>query len=164
MIVVCSLKDLETVCSSVKPSHVISVIDPGFAIMDGLLPGDIVVEIDNIPLNKKSLGEIMSDKMTRKKNYIFKIKRNNPETKTAQDAKTLNKIIIPICLIGIFVTQLIVYLQNDQVNFFLIATACFVSPAAIKGYNSKYQMSSFIYYLLLIIGLVLMVMGFYINL
>tara|TARA_Y100000590_G_scaffold107030_1_gene121764 strand:- start:1700 stop:1942 length:243 start_codon:yes stop_codon:yes gene_type:complete len=78
--------------------------------------------------------------------------------------KTLNKIIIPICLIGIFVTQLIVYLQNDQVNFFLIATACFVSPAAIKGYNSKYQMSSFIYYLLLIIGLVLMVMGFYINL
>ena len=78
--------------------------------------------------------------------------------------KTLNKIIIPICLIGIFVTQLIVYLQNDQVNFFLIATACLVSPAAIKGYNSKYQMSSFIYYLLLIIGLVLMVMGFYINL
>tara|TARA_B100000427_G_scaffold287474_1_gene262108 strand:- start:2114 stop:2677 length:564 start_codon:yes stop_codon:yes gene_type:complete len=31
MIIVCSLKDLETVCSSVKPSHVISVIDPGFA-------------------------------------------------------------------------------------------------------------------------------------
>ena len=31
MIIVCSLKDLETVCESVKPSHVISVIDPGFA-------------------------------------------------------------------------------------------------------------------------------------
>ena len=31
MIIVCSLKDLETVCKSVKPSHVISVIDPGFA-------------------------------------------------------------------------------------------------------------------------------------
>ena len=31
MIIVCSLKDLETVCSSVKPSHVISVIDPGYA-------------------------------------------------------------------------------------------------------------------------------------
>jgi len=31
MIVVCSLKDLYTVCESIKPSHVISVIDPGFA-------------------------------------------------------------------------------------------------------------------------------------
>ena len=31
MIIVCSLKDLETVCETVKPSHVISVIDPGYA-------------------------------------------------------------------------------------------------------------------------------------
>ena len=31
MIIVCSLKDLETVCESVNPSHVISVIDPGYA-------------------------------------------------------------------------------------------------------------------------------------
>jgi predicted protein tyrosine phosphatase len=31
MIIVCSLKDLETVCKSVNPSHLISVIDPGFA-------------------------------------------------------------------------------------------------------------------------------------
>jgi predicted protein tyrosine phosphatase len=31
MIVVCSLKDLETVCENIKPSHVISVIDPGYA-------------------------------------------------------------------------------------------------------------------------------------
>ena len=31
MIIVCSLKDLETVCKSVKPSHLISVIDPGYA-------------------------------------------------------------------------------------------------------------------------------------
>lgn len=31
MIIVCSLKDLETVCESVKPSHLISVIDPGYA-------------------------------------------------------------------------------------------------------------------------------------
>jgi len=31
MIIVCSLKDLETVCESIKPSHVISVIDPGYA-------------------------------------------------------------------------------------------------------------------------------------
>lgn len=31
MIIVCSLKDLETVCVSIKPSHVISVIDPGYA-------------------------------------------------------------------------------------------------------------------------------------
>lgn len=31
MIIVCSLKDLESVCDSVKPSHVISVIDPGYA-------------------------------------------------------------------------------------------------------------------------------------
>ena len=31
MILVCSLKDLETVCESVQPSHVISVIDPGYA-------------------------------------------------------------------------------------------------------------------------------------
>ncbi|MBI04876.1 MAG: hypothetical protein CMI96_03560 [Pelagibacteraceae bacterium] len=31
MIIVCSLKDLETVCESVKPSHIISVIDPGYA-------------------------------------------------------------------------------------------------------------------------------------
>ena len=30
MIVVCSLKDLETVCESIKPSHLISVIDPGY--------------------------------------------------------------------------------------------------------------------------------------
>ena len=30
MIVVCCLKDLETICESVNPSHVISVIDPGF--------------------------------------------------------------------------------------------------------------------------------------
>ena len=31
MIVVCSLKDLDSVCESINPSHVISVIDPGFA-------------------------------------------------------------------------------------------------------------------------------------
>ena len=31
MILVCSLKDLETVCESIQPSHVISVIDPGYA-------------------------------------------------------------------------------------------------------------------------------------
>ena len=31
MIIVCSLKDLNTVCESVNPSHVISVIDPGYA-------------------------------------------------------------------------------------------------------------------------------------
>ena len=30
MIIVCSLNDLESVCSSVKPSHIISVIDPGY--------------------------------------------------------------------------------------------------------------------------------------
>ena len=30
MIIVCSLKDLESVCESVEPSHVISVIDPGY--------------------------------------------------------------------------------------------------------------------------------------
>ena len=30
MIIVCSLKDLKNVCESIKPSHVISVIDPGF--------------------------------------------------------------------------------------------------------------------------------------
>ena len=30
MIIVCSLHDLESVCSSVKPSHIISVIDPGY--------------------------------------------------------------------------------------------------------------------------------------
>ena len=29
MIIVCSLKDLNVVCESVKPSHLISVIDPG---------------------------------------------------------------------------------------------------------------------------------------
>ena len=31
MIIVCSLKDLEAVCESAQPSHVISVIDPGYA-------------------------------------------------------------------------------------------------------------------------------------
>ena len=31
MIVVCSLKDLENVCENINPSHVISVIDPGYA-------------------------------------------------------------------------------------------------------------------------------------
>ncbi len=30
MIVVCSLADFENVCESIKPSHAISVIDPGF--------------------------------------------------------------------------------------------------------------------------------------
>jgi len=30
MIVVCSLSDFENVCESIKPSHAISVIDPGF--------------------------------------------------------------------------------------------------------------------------------------
>ncbi len=30
MIIVCSLNDLENVCESVKPSHIISVIDPGY--------------------------------------------------------------------------------------------------------------------------------------
>ena len=31
MIIVCSLKDLKIVCESSNPSHVISVIDPGYA-------------------------------------------------------------------------------------------------------------------------------------
>ena len=30
MIIVCSLSDFPNVCKSVKPSHAISVIDPGF--------------------------------------------------------------------------------------------------------------------------------------
>ena len=30
MIIVCSLRDLQSVCESVKPSHIISVIDPGY--------------------------------------------------------------------------------------------------------------------------------------
>ena len=30
MIIVCSLQDFESVCTSVKPSHTISVIDPGY--------------------------------------------------------------------------------------------------------------------------------------
>ena len=30
MIVVCSLSDFENVCESIKPTHAISVIDPGF--------------------------------------------------------------------------------------------------------------------------------------
>ena len=30
MIIVCSLSDLKNVCESVKPSHLVSVIDPGF--------------------------------------------------------------------------------------------------------------------------------------
>ena len=31
MIIVCSLKDVKNVCGSVNPSHLISVIDPGYA-------------------------------------------------------------------------------------------------------------------------------------
>ena len=30
MIIVCSLNDLETVCNSLKPKNLISVIDPGY--------------------------------------------------------------------------------------------------------------------------------------
>ena len=30
MIIVCSLSDLNNICDSIKPSHVLSVIDPGF--------------------------------------------------------------------------------------------------------------------------------------
>ena len=77
--------------------------------------------------------------------------------------KILNRIIIPLCIIGTLVTQLINWLLNNEVDLFVLATACFVTPAAIKGWDSNYKISTFIYYLLLIVGLILMVSGIYIN-
>ena len=77
--------------------------------------------------------------------------------------KILNRIIIPLCIIGTLVTQLINWLLNNEVDLFVLATACFVTPTAIKGWDSNYKISTFIYYLLLIVGLILMVSGIYIN-
>ena len=77
--------------------------------------------------------------------------------------KILNRIIIPLCIIGTLVTQMINWLLNNEVEFFILSTACFVTPAAIKGWNSNYKITSFIHYLCLVMGLILMVSGIYIN-
>ena len=65
MIVVCSLKDLETVCESVKPSHLISVIDPGYA------PETPVGIKNHLKLGFDDIVQVSSN------NHIYRLNGNN---------------------------------------------------------------------------------------
>ena len=76
MIIVCSLNDFSNVCESIKPTHAISVIDPGFApktpdfVKNHLILEfhDIVNIDDEIPINVISKQKKIKSTLFNKKN------------------------------------------------------------------------------------------------
>jgi len=60
------------------------------------------------------------------------------------------------------VTQLVNYFLNGEVNLFVLATACFVSPTAIKELKPNF-INSKLDNVFLIIGVVILSAGIYIE-
>ncbi len=75
---------------------------------------------------------------------------------------TLKKMITPVCIALMLVTQLANYFLNGDINLFILATACFVSPQAIKDLKPSFS-SSNLRNVFLITGLIIMSIGFYIE-
>ena len=75
---------------------------------------------------------------------------------------TFKTMFIPICLVVMLVTQLIDYFLTGEINLFIVATACFVTPAAIKGLKPEYA-DSVLSKVFPLVGLVIMSIGFYME-
>ena len=75
---------------------------------------------------------------------------------------TLKQMITPICIVLMLVTQLVNYFLNGQVAWFVLAVACFISPAAIKELKFNF-INSKIDNVFLVIGLILLSIGIYVN-
>jgi len=71
-------------------------------------------------------------------------------------------MITPICIVLMLVTQLVNYFLNGEVNLFVLATACFVSPTAIKELKPNF-INSKLDNVFLIIGVVILSAGIYIE-
>ena len=74
----------------------------------------------------------------------------------------LKQMITPICIVLMLVIQSVNYFLNEEVSWFLLSTACFLSPTAIKELKFKF-INSKIDNAFLIIGLILFSIGIYIN-
>jgi len=75
---------------------------------------------------------------------------------------TLKKMIIPVCVILMLVLQLVDYFLSGDFNFFILATACFIAPSAIKDFKPDYVGSS-LRNACLFIGLIIMSVGIYVE-
>ena len=75
---------------------------------------------------------------------------------------SVKKMIIPVCMILMLVLQLVDYFVNGDFNFFILATACFLTPAAIKDFKPDY-VGLGLRNVFLFIGLVIMSAGIYIE-
>ena len=78
----------------------------------------------------------------------------------------LKQMITPICIVLMLVTQLVNYFSNGAVNLFVLATACFVSPTAIKELKPNFinlNLNDNLHNIFLIIGVVILSTGIYIE-
>ncbi len=71
------------------------------------------------------------------------------------------KAIVPICIGIMLGSQLMAYFLNEELNLFILATACFVIPSAIKELKPDYIKNSILPKAFLVIGLIIMTLGFY---
>ena len=73
--------------------------------------------------------------------------------------KILNKWLIPICLIGIVVIQLIDYYLQKEINTALLVIVVALFPAALKGLD--YQISKKIEWIFATLAVLLLVYTFW---
>ena len=75
---------------------------------------------------------------------------------------TLKKMIIPVCVMMMLVLQLVDYFLDGDFNFFILSTACFLTPTAIKDFKPDYAAPA-VHNVFLLIGLVIMSAGIYVE-
>jgi len=80
--------------------------------------------------------------------------------------KKYSKYIIPICLVLLLGTQIFDYFVNGEFDITVIAMACVLTPAGIKGLNPQYgdsEQFKFLSKALLFIGLIFLSISIYIT-
>ena len=75
---------------------------------------------------------------------------------------TLKKMIIPVCVMMMLVLQLVDYFLDGDFNFFILSTACFLTPTAIKDFKPD-SVGSSLRNIFLFIGLIIMSVGIYVE-
>ena len=79
---------------------------------------------------------------------------------------TLKQIITPICIALILALELVMYFLNGEINLFLLATVCFITPQAIKDLKPNLinlNLNDNLHNIFLIIGVVILSTGIYIE-
>ena len=71
------------------------------------------------------------------------------------------KMLVPICVGIMLGSQVIAYFTNKELNLFIIATVCFLTPGAIQELKPDYENFSIFRKVFLVIGLIIMTLGFY---